>query len=281
MEIKENFMRIGLSQILLILLMTSCIEPPSNSRSEKNDNPRQDQRNGQTCSNCQILLENLPDQTYRKKGFKKLSYLEMQKALQKNKRPEDFYFIPNPTVNNERQIGQSAKDYQDCGHLDQLASIQARANHCFNVNDSSSFWSGQDNGISGEADWKLIYSHQETGVLLWQNTRTHLLWSHIVKNTDWEEASGFNTEDEASICQSLKFYTADQVLWKLPNRNEFLMADISGARFVLNDTHQYFWTASSLENEDKAWAIEQSTGILKAVDKTMPLEVRCLGVVKK
>ena len=73
-----------------------------------------------------------------------------------------------------------------------------------------------------------------------------------------------------------------RVKWRLPNREEFLQADINGARSVLVDSGSNLWTASfdkQFGGEYKAWAINHKDGILASTLIDEELDVRCVGVV--
>ncbi len=268
--------------LVALFLFASCLNAPSNGRDNGSKNsPRTGQND--PCANCAIgSLGNMKSQMYRTRGTDQLSLENMQKALTESKLPDTYRTVTNRFIDNDSQITPHSQDYEKCGDLENLKSVKAKLNHCFNVNGDKALWVAKTNGIAGESDWRLVTYDKENGITLWIDTTTNLVWSHILKAQAWDIASGVAAEeDEKTYCESLTDLTHNKIHWRLPNRNEFLQADLNGARFVLKDTQNFFWTASSDINQSNAWSIDQSSGVLKSVDRNMPLSVRCLGVIIK
>ena len=283
--------------ILTALFLFSCVEAPSNGRKGP-DAPRDGadvELPNPSCPTCVKVVAAVPSMIYRVKGTSQITYTELVNLIIKNKVPKDYQLIPNPNLSTDDQINQTAKNYENCGISKNLSGVDARINSCSNIHikflqtgeSDRSYWSAKTNGISGEADWQLVLNNQDEekaiDVTLWKNTRTGLIWSNVLPNTeDWNIASGSESKLDDSICSVLEKYTEDHVKWRLPNRNEFLMADISGARFVLGNTEKTFWTASSVSGSNElAWLIEQSSGILSKAAKYVPKSIRCIGEVIK
>lgn len=232
-------------------------------------------------------------QAYRNKENIRLVFVDMVKALQTNTLPLTTYLIPNIEVHIDSEVDAPMvipSLVKDCGNATTSTTTLAdRIKSCKDtIPDANSIaWSGKAKGISGEGDWQLVsYSNK---MKVWQDFRTGLLWSDIVETADYEIASGVtvgvvdNLKDR--VCQTVADTPRDalgnihesKVHWRLPNRNEYLQADINGARFVLPNTDQETWT-SSYAGDSQAWAITQKTGVLRKVNMTTKLKVRCIGV---
>lgn len=269
--------------IIALTLLQSCVEAPSNGRNSGSKDPVRNEE-GDTCTNCvQATPEVYRSQMFRSRGSEQFSLATLQKAIAGGKLPETYYITTKPELNNETQIIRHNQSFKVCGISEEHTTTKKRIEHCKKLNPSNYLWSGKVNGISGEGNWQLIAKTDETSdSVFWLDTTTNLLWSPLLKSQDWEIASGVNAE-KTTYCASLDSITKDQVSWRLPNRNEYLQADVNGSRFVLTQTDNTFWTASSDSSDYKnyAWAIRQSTGVLELIDKNMPHEVRCIGVIKK
>jgi hypothetical protein len=161
-------------------------------------------------------------------------------------------------------------------------------------------WDGTNSGASGESIWKLV-SRTSSGQETWLDTRTGLVWSDIVKNAsginlfNWCQASGNDQNDTTteiidcnelnageSVCVGASYEGSEnQVKWRLPTRNDFLLADINGARFVLKkETEQGLWTAtlkSGVVGRNEAWVYDSQFGILSSGLLSTQRQVRCVG----
>ena len=154
---------------------------------------------------------------------------------------------------------------------------------CKTKNPKTYKWLAKTNGISGEGDWQLVMKSQK--IIIWQDLTTGLIWSdQLADSFSWTIASGNDTQNSPcgteNNSNALSNFGAQEISWRLPTRNDFLMADINGARFVLSNNKAKYWTASAI-NEQQAWAIEQDSGILSASDAENTHLVRCVGTALK
>lgn len=267
--------------IFTLLLTQSCIDAPSNGRNKgpsKNPN-RNEQANPSTGEDKKYR-----SQMFRARGSSQLDLDSIQKAISQGKLPDTYHLAIRPSLDNDSQVIRHNHNLVQCGHLASHETVKQRISHCKSLNPSNYHWSGQVNGISGEGNWQIVTKLDSgSDSTLWLDNTTGLIWSHLLKAQAWDTASGAIKEDDLTYCESLNQETNKQISWRLPNRNEFLQADLNGARFVLPETDNTFWTSSSDSADYKnfAWTINQSTGVLQKVDKNMPHEVRCVGVVIK
>jgi len=241
-------------------------------------------------------------QAYRNSLNIRLTLPEIVEAIQTNKVPNGTFLIPNTKLHIDSKVDSPNPITKklDCGNSSlSTVKIIERIKDCNDkIGDATaSYWSGHAKGINGEGNWSLVsYSNKKK---VWQDSRTGLLWSDIVETEEYELAAGLEVdsddpeEDESAakkrVCQTdsdnykdaLGNIHESKVHWRLPNRNEYLQADINGARFVLPNTDpntdQETWTASYAGNSE-AWAINQKTGVLRKVNMITKLKVRCIGV---
>lgn len=270
--------------VILFMSITSC-SAPSNGRLKKQTPAPPKAPSKAPCKESLATTKcldglgiYLPSMMYRTRGSAQLSQREEQSFVATNTLPLTHRSTPDPLLDNDSHVVYNTHGHNYCGTEKGLETISSRISHCLKVNGSYSIWSGQGQGTSGEGDWKLVLKTK--GVTLWVDTRTNLIWSPPLKQTTWDIASG-TAPDNENICHELKSTTSDQVSWRLPNRNEFFLADLNGARFALEDTKHDFWTASTGHNVQHAWVIRQSTGTIKLIDKEEQYEVRCIGSITK
>jgi len=233
----------------------------------------------------------------RTKRKNRALYSQIQTSLKANNLPPSYQSTPAPEEISATQvvaIPVSRRDV-DCGESkDNKLTVAERINDCVSKIDesSSTIWNARINGISGEGDWLLVTYIE--GKKVWQDTSTGLLWSDIVGTDTFTMALGLDPQDLdkeiISLCSSLNDninpalgkLPLSRVKWRLPNREEFLQADINGARSVLTDSRSNLWTASfdkQFGGEYKAWAINHKDGILASTLIGEKLDVRCIGVV--
>ncbi len=271
-----------LGLITLVLILSSCTDAPSNGRADNDNGASPGDRTPQTpCSgsDCAITASEtiLPSMIYRAKGAERYTLEQVQKYLKADNLPQTHHIPANPDTDNDEQIKQYKPDLKDCGQLEKFNGVPARIKSCENANKASATWDAKANGISGEANWKLVMHDKKNDITLWLDARTNLIWSYAINADTWNMANG--SAGTKSLCEDLNDVTFKQVKWYLPNRNEFLQADIDGARFVLADTQYTYWTATTGLDPKQAWAIEQSTGALKLFDKQETRkDIRCVGV---
>jgi hypothetical protein len=183
----------------------------------------------------------------------------------------------------------------DCGVALTLTTIDSRIADCASKNTDRAVWRGQQNGNAGEGNWFLVLRQtvDGNGKEVWLDATTNYLWSDLVASTNWCSASG-NTEDALvengvnckaihdgiNVCvgQTVQGLGEGLVSWRLPTRGDFLMADLNGARYVLNRTAAHFWTATvNGDNREQAWTIIQATGVMTPMGRNEVRGVRCLG----
>lgn len=279
-------------------ILALCISCGAAKNSDRKGNQPEGTRGGEFSTNPddQNFQKYAFSQAYRNQENIRLTYTDMVRALQETKPdlPGTTFLIPDIEVHIDSNVKGPAKisyTVSECGNsVAATVTLADRIKDCKDkVPDANSLtWNGKKSGINGEGDWELIsYS---AGKKVWQDKRTGLLWSDVVATADYEVATGIklgNTNNfKDRICQVLedaprdalgKIHTS-KVNWRLPNRNEFLQADINGGRFVLpNSDDEQLWTSSYAGN-DEAWSIIQKTGELKKVNITTTLKVRCIGV---
>lgn len=189
-------------------------------------------------------------------------------------------------------VVRAVRPNEECGLGAGLATLSQRLRDCATKNPLHSEWKGLSNGNAGEGSWKLV-ARDSNSKEIWFDETTGLIWSDVVNtSSDWCKASG-NTEgpigsgtiDCAALgtlsrCagQALLNIPASEISWRLPTRNDFLQADLNGARFVLRSISTTVWTATvNGDNREEAWAITPSTGLLTSEARSASLAVRCVG----
>ncbi len=257
-------------------IILSCTEAANNKREQNNIKRNTGNSPAATAGEISKVQASY---IYRNRGANQLTHEILQKNIKADSAPDTIHLIPDSQVDIDRQVSTATIPSKKCGNLTNHSSIGERITHCERINGSESFWNGIKNGISGEGVWRLVFNDGREQVWLDVNTKT--LWSPIIDKGNWQEASGYDIESDSYTCGNIKLLPADQVRWRLPNRNEFLAADLNGARFVLKDIDALLWTASSDNNQSLAWAIEQETGILSLKEKTSSQEIRCIGTILK
>ncbi|MBD66561.1 MAG: hypothetical protein CME62_15220 [Halobacteriovoraceae bacterium] len=262
---------------LLTSILVSCIDAANNSRNKDDGKNVRDTRAGSGDK-----LAGVKSQFFRNVGKDQLTTNQMIAKI-KEDNLVDYRLIPNPDSDHDLMVGLQMQNLENCGMLLTADSIKDRINHCIEKNGDNSTWDGSVQGNSGEGRWQLVYFDKNeddsspSREAIWQDESTGLLWSHGLGKANWETASGSDVAKEDFICNQIETLPADEVKWALPTRNVFLQADLNGARFVLPDTAEYYWTATKNNRTQQAWAIEQSTGKLTSLDEMSQRKVRCVG----
>lgn len=263
-------------KILILLMVFGLIScgPASNSGRGNSQKKTYSETSGPIQINFTKFMQVAHSQTYRERGSKQISLSELKSHKLKNTLPKTIHLTPSEN-DNDTSVTKAETPSTFCG--DSLESINQSIFDCQKKNPESYLWDGEKNGISGEGDWQLVfYGPQKT---LWIDLNTALIWSDILKPQAWPYA---NKNTESTACNaseneaSLGNFSKDQIHWRLPTRNEFLLADINGARFVLNNLDNLFWTASTDKNQ-MAWAINQTDGTLIKKAYQELLHIRCVG----
>ncbi|MEX0799568.1 MAG: hypothetical protein WD025_08985 [Bacteriovoracaceae bacterium] len=294
------------SLLILSGFVASCefLEATNNSGNRSDDNGRvTNQPPATACDPSDVTLESvLLVQMLRNPGTAQYSHNAIKEVIQKNDGvfPDNIIKVPDPAIDYE-ELATPPVPAKDCGYNidldeDEELTIDARKDDCVEKNkgdEKAIRWNGKSNGSSGEGMWELVI--KRSGKSLWQDMSTGLLWSPPSTNpVTWSLASG-NGASEDIICdgenditsERLNFLgmTPEEVVWRLPTRNDFLQADINGSRFVIaeKDDNTVFWTANYIKDETQAWAIQLNKGVLKALPDTAStlMNVRCVGVALK
>lgn len=295
-----------LSILSSLIILTGCIEASNNGRNGKN--PTRTPQDEDPCNDSNTTIQCATEfkglvysQIHRSNGAKPLTYSEIQELIIKGELPTVYRQIPEPSLDNDNNLRTASigadHDFgkNDCGKSNELNGVIARLNDCKlqheEARDGRSVWRGSTDGLSGEGQWNMIYRDNDEDITLWLDTRTNLVWSHSFTSESWKVASGYLHKDLDEglepACKSLNSLTATennpdgQIAWRLPNRNEFLQADINGARYIFDNTEDTYWTASTASHTDAAWRIKQSTGQLEEDLKVNANSVRCVGVILK
>ena len=279
--------------IFLLLTLSSCFNAANNSNSgsmTKNPDPNDESRGGNNANNNLEVsylstdhLTNLNSLVYKKPEGTSQTYKSLNESLKEGTINPNILLIPDPEYANDNSITKPQNITQNCGYSspEDFNSIQERIEDCKSKNPSTFQWNGELKGNSGESKWSLVYKAGSSK--FWIDSNTGLIWSNPSSKTDWNKASGFSVTDEEYICSSFKFdvFGGSEVQWRLPNRNEFLQADINGYRHVIDHDEKYFWTATTSNDfsNSEAWEIQISTGILKLSDMTNLSNVICIGEV--
>jgi hypothetical protein len=240
------------------------------------------------------------DQMFRSRGAVQYTYANAASLLAQKKLPATHRLIPNLLQDNDNNVimpNLLPNPSISCGNEnDENVSILARIKKCrdIQVDELALKWLGKTQGISGEGDWQLIVNssfienNKNVNKQVWHDISTNHLWSDVLVDYSWFEASGVDSNFEDRPCQAKSDAPRHElgrippaiVNWRLPNRNEFLQADLNGSRFVLPNKDQFVWTASYAGN-NQAWAINVATGELALRSAYDKLPVRCLGVIVK
>lgn len=220
---------------------------------------------------------------FRTRNADQLTYLDITKLVQEGKLPAWTHMIPNPDRDTDSSVIRAIAPDADCG-IGAMNTLSARITDCNTKNPATHLWDSKLSGISGEGDWMLVT--KQGNFTLWMDVTTGLIWSDLVQTANWSTASGARGMEATAICRAdadnvaLGKIPDTQIQWRLPTRSDFLMADINGARFVLPNLDQQYWTASH-DGNSSAWSIFQETGILEKESENQVLSVRCVGIVKK
>lgn len=186
-----------------------------------------------------------------------------------------------------------------CG-VGTFSNVTQRISNCLTENADKAIWDGERYGAAGEGKWTLVMRNSANDEI-WLDSRTGMVWSHLIKETsgakifNWCKASGnsqtkgeFDCADlgeKMNICESLNAEFNNQIIWRLPTRNDYLQADLNGLRFVHKaETADGLWTATlqaGAENFSKAWIYSSKEGTLVAGELNEEHQMRCIGSPKR
>lgn len=197
-------------------------------------------------------------------------------------------------------------------------TIAQRIDHCFAQNGALASWDGATNGNSGQGLWKLVtrsganevWRDERTG-LIWS--------SPLGVSTNWCRASGnsgggpFGQVDAFNVCDNVANQdqvtpesmcteaaglntsaaydamkggmrltatgSSPSVVWRLPTKNDYHLAEMNGIRFVVPVAGNFFWTATVLSTfRDWAWEWADNFGQIGIRQRvTATRQVRCVG----
>ena len=286
----------AVSNIVLLSVLVSCGAADNGDSRQGDPNAKPTDRTTQAADSVKLRSQ-LRSQMFRFKGKEIYTYTGEQSKIQKNELPATHRTIPNTTEDIPTSVDLPkalANPNTSCGNTKE-GSMTARHNACLVANgnvDLMVFWNGKNQGIQGEGGWQLISNSKPTtgaNKVVWQDLTTGYLWSDVHVGYTWEEAAGIGETNLTNRpCQAkadapkdeLGRIGPDVVSWRLPNRNEFLQADLNGSKYILPNKDEFVWTAS-YAGSNTAWAIKVATGelVLRSIDDS--LGVRCIGVVLK
>lgn len=246
---------------------------------------------------------------HRRNGATTISYKEEIELTRSGDLSQNYVAIPQMELDDEGTDGKNVNFLSSlgrptsvCGETSGFDSVSERIADCAAKNGTKATWSGARNGAAGEGDWKLVYLNA-AGIEIWQDTRTNMLWSDLMvvnsqTNFNWCQASGNSQglipettidcqtlQANINACQAVSISgTNDQINWRLPTRNDFLQADLDGARLVLKpETPTGLWTATmkaGSSGRTEAWVYHSKDGTLTSDTLTSSRRVRCIGTPK-
>lgn len=285
------------STLVVLFFLTACNETSDSRRNRTVISADRDFAIGSSEEVSKYLIShshrdsNLPDTSNL------MSVYQEGLNLRANQYPSFYRDIPMVNLDHDNGNFNIVRPQIQCGISG--TGIQTKLDDCKAKNSSLSIQTGKIFGNMGEGDWQLVYKSENgsSGHEVWMDLRTRLVWSDRLEANNWCKASG-NDEDEAGIdCSSntLDYCTADNLFqsqkgnsetiisWRLPTRNDFLQADINGARIVLPNRDFAFWTATiDSSNNAKAWTINGKNGVLESVSRNSGApSIRCVGRILK
>lgn len=296
----------SLMSLLLLVTLTSCLEAPNNAggrQKQERQTPNADGGNNDIKGD---LSKTTRSQAFRFKGTTQYSIDSIRDFVLDNTAnvyPDNYRDIPNrDSHDQDAQSGRYSNRglSTDCGLLpnDNEPSIGKRIQNCketFANDPDARLWNGELNGISGEGNWILVMKKADRH--FWLDETTGLIWTDNITEATWPNASGSQVAAKDAVCNNeflvadvadtntdyFGGITPDEIKLRLPTRNDFLQADLNGARFVLDDLeNKTYWTANFIKDTLQAWTIRQDEGILgKSTISSPGLSVRCIGIILK
>lgn len=287
--------KLFMAQMTLLFFLFGCGEDIGSNN--KLGRPQSDILGAQAGQGTTIF----PSQIHRERGAPILSITqEIAKTLGNDLSDGLYRTIPliekddegsNNSVTTRTAMGRPTVP---CGTDTTLSGIDSRITDCFQKNSDKSLWEGFRFGTSGEGTWKLVslVNNQE----VWLDNTTGLVWSDVITTTNWCQAAG-NDElpqgnttincselmEQKRICQDLNIEGLNgRIIWRLPTRNDFLLADLNGARFVLKPetASSGLWTATlkaASVDRSEAWIYNSQDGTLSFGNLSTTHQVRCVG----
>lgn len=283
--------------LMTLFILTACNETPENRRNRTVIPVDRDFALGSSEEVSKYLISHSHRDSNLPTNSDIMSVYQEGLNLRANQYPSFYRDVPMVNLDTDNANIQITRPQVKCGTTG--SGIQAKLDDCKAKNTSYSIHMGKTFGNMGEGDWQLVAKTENGsgGYEVWMDLRTRLVWSDRLEANNWCKASG-NDEDEAGIdCASntLDYCTADNLFqeqkgnsetiisWRLPSRNDFLQADINGARNVLPSRNYAYWTATvDSSNNAKAWTVHGKTGVLESFTRSSGApSIRCIGRILK
>ncbi len=199
---------------------------------------------------------------------------------------------------------ENTRPTKKCGFDSTFNTLSARIKDCEKLNTAAneSKKIGALFGNSGEGNWYLISKSDDgsSGHEVWLDSRTQLIWSsNLGEANSWCEAVGSNEESDQfdclkenpnkkNLCADDSDSTMDSkgnlnslVSWRIPTRSDFLIADVNGLRWAIDQGDKDFWTATGAGSDfESAWLYNTKAGVLKKAKRDTKQRVICVGVQK-
>lgn len=275
--------------IALTMTLISCGEDVSTNRRGK---PGSIPVTSTPAATPQIQTPQILSGLPRTRATVQLTAKEEITQITGNKLPSYYRPIPNMWLDDEGSEKNSisrtsmGRPTGECGSSVSLTNIDARIADCLSKNPDRASWIGLQNGSATEGDWRLV-ALSANGKEVWLDERTGLAWSDMIASANWCKASGnsdqFKTDcallgENTNFCENQTVEMNLNIRWRLPTRNDFLQADLDGARLVLKPGS--FWTAtldSKSTTRERAWVYTQDQGLLSTSSLADLHQVRCVG----
>jgi len=238
------------------------------------------------------------------------SSLTQKQETELSSLPTGYRIVPDPNgdLDGIASADRLARPSVTCGIT--LATVNARIEDCALKNPTASQWDGSTAGF-GQTKWNLV-TRTASGKEVWRDEGTGLLWSDRQSSTHWCAASGVIVSgvcggtstvshcaeipsdttnvnvDEKGQMSATASGTSPAVVWRLPTRGDFLIAETHGVREVLpgfsaDDAAVALWSATAVRNDGgiSAWTFS-STGAFSAKQKDLAgASAQCVGWEKK
>lgn len=245
--------------------------------------------------------------------------LQEELAIGSGSLPSGYRLVPDITKDDDGQSGGSVtlatRPTVSCGTSQ--STVAERIASCAIANPAMATWDGSTMGNAGEGVWKLVTYNSTHEV--WRDERTKWLWSDRLGTTNWcrgtgssgggpfaqadpsgyctnganqnqttpeswcTEATGLNTP---SAYDSMKggmrlaaTSSSPSVVWRLPTKYDYALAEINGLRFTLPNLSFNFMSATvSTLNRQSAWFYDADGGYFDAGFRNAgTYSMRCIG----
>lgn len=247
--------------ILIVLLLSNlaCI---------KEDNqplPKKESANNQAINNSSKTIDELINSSaHRDRGADLLNQRQYSHLSTLDSLPTQYASTVDVYSNDESYayIIDQALVHPSTSSCGLSGTLESRINDCDQVFDASSI------GNSAESKWDLVL--RVLNIELWRDRQSGLVFSSIVDKQNWCRAAGNDQDiqnssnvtltDCAPLVSSMNICkdTGDNLGLKmrLPTRNDFLRAEISGIRLLWPNwsTSNYSFWSSTLKSDQRNYA---------------------------